>query len=196
MGKYVSPESVKQFLESKVSFGPLEDQISDMELIFLIQQAESKVEMELSNQYVIPFVGYINGNIVPYNEIPYETTTMVVNNLCLYRSCYNVIKLFFGKTGENRGKSYLDFIADMYQDLYQPLQRKRNTGVFDIPPLQGLFLNANSQRTSPVLPSPIAARVGHSVNSFEYANRHVNDPTQSIFWGQTGPNGGPGWRQQ
>ncbi len=177
MGRYVSAEEVKAFLETKVSFGIQETQVSDVELNYLINQAESKVEMELSNQYVIPFQGY---NGLTFHEIPFASTIQIINNLCLYRSVYNVIKLFFGKTSNNKGQSYLDFIADMFQDLLQPLQRKRNTGVFDIPPLAGLFINGNSQRVSPVLPSPQASTVG--VSSLVYANEHVNNPAVSPLW--------------
>lgn len=177
MGKYVSADEVKSFLETKVSFGNKDDQVSDVELSFLISQAESKVEMELSDQYVIPFQGY-NGLTFP--EIPYPTTIQIINNLALYRSVYNVIKLFFGKTSNNRGQSYLDFIADMFQDLLQPLKRKRNTGAYDIPPLAGLFINGNSMRFSPVLPSPQTSNVG--VNSFLYANTHVNNPQVAPLW--------------
>ncbi len=178
MGRYVSAEEVKSFLESKVSFGVQDTQVSDVELNYLINQAESKVEMELSDQYVIPFKGY---NGLSFQEIPYPSTIQIINNLCLYRSVYNVIKLFFGKTSNNRGQSYLDFVADMFQDLLQPLKRKRNTGVYDVPPLAGLFINGNSQRLSPVLPSPQASTVG--VGSLVYANTHVNNPAASPLWG-------------
>lgn len=178
MGKYVAAADVKSFLESKVSFGPSEDQISDMELNFLINQAESKVEMEMSDQYIIPFQGY---NGLTFFQIPHSTTIQIINNLCLYRSIYNVLKLFFGKVGNNRGDSYIEFIADMFQDLLQPLKRKRNTGVYDIPPLAGLLLNGNSQRVSPVLPSPQVSSVG--VESFVYANTHVNNPKTTLLWG-------------
>lgn len=177
MGKYVAADEVKSFLETKVSFGVGEDQVSDVELNFLINQAESKLEMELSDQYVIPFQGY-NGLTFP--EIPFPTTIQIINNLALYRSVYNVLKLFFGKLGNNRGDSYIAFIADMFQDLLQPLKRKRNTGVFDVPPLAGLFINANSQRFSPVSPSPQITGVG--VNSFLYANTHVNNPATALLW--------------
>lgn len=178
MGKYVAAADVKSFLESKVSFGVSDTQISDVELNFLINQAESKIEMEMSDQYVIPFQGY-DGII--FDDISSTTTKTIINNLCLYRSIYNVLKLFFGKTGNNKGENYLSFIADIYQDLLQPLKRKRNTGVFDVPPLAGLMLNGNSQRVSPVLPSPQASGIG--ADSFLYANRHVNDPSTSILWG-------------
>jgi hypothetical protein len=180
MGKYVAANEVQAFLETKVSFGNSEDQVSEVELNLLIRQAESKVEMELSDQYVIPFQGYNNETFL---QIPYETTTQVITNLCLYRSVYNVLKLFFGKTSNNRGESYLSFISDMYHDLLDPLKRKRNTGVFDIPPLTGLMLNGNSQRVSPVLPAPQVGLIGNSVNSFEYANKHVNDPRATLIWG-------------
>lgn len=177
MGKYVSSDEVKSFLETKVSFGNSDDQVSDMELTFLINQAESKVEMELSDQYVIPFQGYNN---LTFQQISNITTIEIINNLCLYRSVYNVIKLFFGKTSNNRGQSYLDFIADMFQDLLQPLKRKRNTGAYDIPPLAGLLINGNSMRLSPVLPSPQVSGIG--VNSLLYANTHVNNPAVSLLW--------------
>lgn len=181
MGKYVAADEVQAFLETKVSFGNQEDQISEIELNHMIRQAESKVEMEMSDQYIIPFQGY---NDIPFALIPYETTTQVIINLCLYRSIYNTLKLFFGKTSNNRGDSYINFISDMYHDLLDPLKRKRNTGVFDIPPLAGLMLNGNSQRVSPVLPSPFSTTIGHSTNSFEYANRRLNDPRATLIWGQ------------
>lgn len=180
MGKYVAADEVKAFLESKVSFGNSDTQVSDIELDHMIKQAESKVEMELSSQYVIPFQGY---NGLTFKEIPSDTTREIISNLCFYRSIYNTLKLFFGKTSNNRGESYIQYIADMFNDLLEPLKRKRNTGVFDTPPLEGLLLNGNSQRVSPVLPSPIAATIGTSVNSFEYANKHVNDQRSSIIWG-------------
>lgn len=178
MGKYVAAADVKSFLESKVSFGVSDTQISDVELNFLINQAESKVEMEMSDQYVIPFQGY---NGLTFDEIASTTTITIINNLCLYRSIYNVLKLFFGKTGNNKGENYLSFIADMFRDLLQPLKRKRNTGVFDVPPLVGLLLNGNSQRVSPVLPSPQVSTLG--VSSFNYANAHVNNPQIAPLWG-------------
>lgn len=178
MGKYVAADEVKSFLESKVSFGSSDDQVSDVELNSLIKQAESKLEMELSDQYVIPFQGYNN---LTFSEIPFSTTIEIINNLALYRSVYNVLKLFFGKTSNNKGESYISFISDIYQDLLEPLKRKRNTGVYDIPPLQGLFLNGNSQRISPVAPSPQVS--GTSVNTSSYANSHVNNPATSLLWG-------------
>jgi|SRR5271165_1485823 len=178
MGKYVAADEVKSFLETKVSFGVQDDQISDVELNFLIRQAESKVEMELSDQYVIPFRGY---GILTFEEIPFPTTIEIINNLSLYRSVYNVLKLFFGKLGNNRGDSYIAFIADMFQDLLEPLKRKRNTGVYDVPPLAGLFINGNSQRISPVSPSPQVTGCG-SANTFLYANNHVNNPATALLW--------------
>lgn len=181
MGKYVAANEVKAFLETKVSFGNTEEQISEVELDIMIRQAESKVEMDLSDQYVIPFQGYNNAT---FSQIPFETTTQTITNLCLYRSIYNVLKLFFGKTSNNRGDSYVAFIADLYQDILKPLKEKRNTGVFNIPPLAGLLINGNSQRLSPVLPSPMASTIGSSVNSFEYANKHQNDPRATLLWGQ------------
>lgn len=180
MGRYISEITVKSFTESKVSYGPGENQISDMELIVMIQQGESKVEIDMSNKYIIPFQGYNN---IPFKDIDSATTLQIIECLCLYRSVYNVIKLFFGKTGENKGDHYLKYIADLYQDLHQPLQRKRNTGVFDLPPLPGLMLNANSAYSSPLLPAPVPARLGNSVNTFEYANKHLNNPSQSLLWG-------------
>lgn len=177
MGKYVDAADVKSFLESKVSFGVSDDQISDVELNFLINQAESKVEMDMSDQYITPFQGYEG---LTFKQIPFSSTIQIINNMCLYRSIYNVLKLFFGKTGNNKGENYLSFVADMYQDLLQPLKRKRNTGVFDIPPLAGLLLNGNSQRVSPVLPSPQTSTLG--TESFLYANLHVNDPKTGLFW--------------
>ncbi len=177
MGRYVSSDDVKASLETKVSFGIQETQVSDVELNYLINQAESKVEMELSDQYVIPFQGY---NGLTFEQIPHLSTVQIINNLCLYRSLYNVAKLFFGKTSNNRGQSYIDFYADMFQDLLQPLKRKRNTGAFDVPPLAGLFINGNSQRVSPVLPSPQVSTVG--VSSLVYANTHVNNPKVAPLW--------------
>lgn len=177
MGRYVNAEDVKSFLGSKVSFGVELEQISDVELNFLITQAESKVEMDMSDQYVIPFQGY---NGLTFWQIASTTTVQIINNLCLYRSIYNVLKLFFGKVGNNRGDSYISFIADMYQDLLKPLKEKRNTGVFNIPPLAGLMLNGNSQRVSPVLPSPQVSTIG--VTSFNYANAHVNNPAVAPLW--------------
>lgn len=180
MGRYISEKTVKSFTESKVSYGASENQISDMELIVMIQQAESKVELDMSNKYIIPFQGYNN---VPFAGIASETTQQIIQCLCLYRSVYNVLKLFFGKTGENRGDHYVRYISDEYHDLLEPMQRKRKTGVFDLPPLPGLMLNGNSTYNSPLLPAPIAASIGHSVNTFEFANRHINNPSQSLFWG-------------
>lgn len=174
MGKYISNDVVASFLESKVSFGSGDDQISEMELNYLIKQAESKVEMELSDQYVIPFRGYDG---LTYDEIPSTTTKEIISSICLYRSLYNVMKYYFGKTSNNRGQNYLDFYNDSYHDLIDPLKRKRNTGVFDVPPLEGLFINGNSQRVSPVLPSPQVASCG--VNSLMYANTHMNNPQVS-----------------
>ena len=177
MGKYISSEVVKSFLETKVSFGSRDDQISDMELNLLITQAESKVEIELSDQYIIPFQGY---NGLTFQEIPSSTTKEIINNLCLYRSLYNVMKFYFGKTSNNRGQNYLDFYADSFNDILEPLKRKRKTGVYDTPPLAGLRLNGNSQRVSPVLPSPQVSNCG--VNSFLYANTHVNNPQVAPLW--------------
>ena len=178
MGRYVASDQVKAFLESKVSFGARDDQISDMELNMLIVQAESKVELELSDQYIIPFRGYDG---LTFHEIPNANTIEIISNLCLYRSLYNVMKFYFGKGSNNRGQNYLDFYADSFQDLLSPLKRKRNTGVYDTPPLAGLLLNGNSQRVSPVLPSPQTSNLG--VNSFLYANTHVNNPQVSPLWG-------------
>jgi len=180
MGRYISDIEVKTMTESKVSYGPSDSQISNTELIFLIQQGEAKVELDLSNKYIVPFQGYNN---VTFQQLTSEMTVQIIKSLCLYRSIYNVLKLFFGKTGENKGDNYLKFIADLYHDLLDPLQRKRATGVFDLPPLPGLALNANSTWNSPLLPGPIPALLGNSVNSFEYANKHVNNVTQSLFWG-------------
>lgn len=177
MGKYISQDVVKSFLETKVSFGSQDDQISEMELDLLVKQAESKVEMELSDQYVIPFQGYSG---LTFDQIPHITTREIISNLCLYRSLYNVMKFYFGKTSNNRGQNYVDFYADSFNDILEPLKRKRNTGVFDVPPLAGLFINGNSQRFSPVLPSPQVATCG--VSSLIYANTHMNNPQVSPLW--------------
>src|SRR6185312_5357117 len=124
MGKYIESDVVKSFLETKVSFGVSDDQISEMELNLLISQAESKVEMELSDQYMIPFQGYEGRT---YAQIPSDTTRELISSLCLYRSLYNIMKFYFGKVSNNRGQSYVDFYADLFQDLLGPLKRKRNT---------------------------------------------------------------------
>lgn len=171
MGRYIASDTVKAFLETKVSFGSSDDQISDIELDLLIRQAESKVELELSDQYVIPFKGYENRT---FHNILSGNTKDTISNLCLYRSLYNVMKFYFGKTSNNRGQNYVDFYADSFNDILEPLKRKRKTGVFDSPPLADLFINGNSQRFSPVLPSPQVSNCG--VNSFLYANTHVNNP--------------------
>jgi hypothetical protein len=171
MGKYIDSSVVKSFLETKVSFGPDDSQISDIELNMLISQAESKVQLELSNQYIIPFQGYEGRT---FHEIVYDETREIISNLCLYRSLYNVCKYYFGKVSNNRGQSYIDFYDDLFKETIEPLKRKRSTGAFDTPPLAGLLLNGNSQRVSPVLPSPQVATCG--VSSFGYANTHVNNP--------------------
>jgi len=179
MGKYIANDTVKAFIETKVSFGSRDDQISDIELDMLIKQAESKVQLELSDQYIIPFKGY---NGLTFQEITQENTKEIISNLCLYRSLYNVTKFYFGKTSNNRGQNYVDFYDDSFKEILEPLKRKRKTGVFDTPPLAGLLLNGNSQRTSPVLPSPQVSNCG--VNSFHYANTHVNNPQVTLrgYW--------------
>lgn len=184
MGNYIPNDVVKSFLESKVSFGPRDDQISDLELNMLINQAESKVQLELSDQYIVPFRGYEDRT---FHQITSDYTKTIISNLCLYRSLYNVMKFYFGKTSNNRGQSYIDYYADSFNDLLEPLKRKRNTGVFDSPPLTDLLLNGNSLRHSPVLPSPQVATCG--VSSFLYANTHVNNPKVSPLWGGYWSNG-------
>jgi hypothetical protein len=186
MPKYIDPYSVKEFLESKVSFGPSDIQISDGELFAMINQAETKVEIELSDQYVIPFQGY---NGVIFSDIDNSSTVETIKNLCLYRAVMNVLRLYFGKTGENKGIEYINNIRDMYNEIMNPLKKKRNTGVFNVPPLPGLLLNGKSQRVSPVLPGPQLSGLCNA-NSFEYANKHMTDPRTNWLYGvRRGPRG-------
>ena len=184
MARYIDLNQVKAMNESKVSFGNSDSQINDVELNILVNAAEAKVELDLFPYYVVPLKGQnpLTFEIIEFNELTNEpeaiTTVEVIRSLCYYRSTYNLLKNFYGKTGNNRGDSYLSYVTDQYQDLLKPITEKRKTGVFNTPPLPWLYLNAKSQRVSPVAPSPQVTNPCH-VNTLTYVNRHLTDPSSN-----------------
>lgn len=144
MGLYISADDIKPRVAGKVRFTDSDDdpnKVGPKLLMQLISEAESQVELDLSERYLVPFVTDAG---LPFAKLPDHPTRRNLTNLCILQSAIRILETDFGDgTVVDAGK-YVKSLRIRYKAIVAQLVEKRDqkndTQQWRYPPLPSLKL--------------------------------------------------------
>lgn len=146
MSLYVTFDDVRHRLTGKVRFtedDADEDKMHRRLAARLINEAEGRVELDLSPRYAAPFQTDADG---PFKDLPERPTKEIIRTLCELMSCIHILETDFGKGSAVDAAKYTKSLKARYKEIKDDLlAKKTDAGVesagFRKPPLPGLKLN-------------------------------------------------------
>lgn len=159
--QYTNSAQVKLYLRRKVDYGlstpDMIDSLTNQQINAFIVNAESRVEIDLSRQYLVPFNG---GTNTPFSELP-QGTQVFIQEMCTWKAVSLILATYFGQSEGDRGKAFQVNCIEQYDTLYQQAAGINEHGQYLYPPLSGLALNSNAAyRTTAGAQAPKSTGVG------------------------------------
>lgn len=167
--RYTSIEQVKQVLAGKVAFGSSPDEVSDNELLNIIEDAEAQLNVELSRQYTTPLVAInmATGSPIPLSDIEFPDTLKQINKMATLLSALYLLETYFGDSEGVRGGKFIEQYQKRYDRVTNTIYGKDDkSGQYWNPPLKGLLLNPEASYYLPGIPAPRTARIGIRSGSY------------------------------
>lgn len=186
MGRYITSKAVKIRLKGKVRFtdnpeeADDEAKMTDVLLNRLISEAESQVELDLSERYAAPFR---TDNDEGFSKLPQLTRDQIMT-LCELQSVVRVLETNFGATGPVDSDKYKSSQEKRYEKMIEILLERRkgekqSWNIFKKPPLPCLKLNYMNAAAD----TGFAGRI-HSDSVFNdgaYPAQQINNPAKTFF---------------
>lgn len=151
--------------------------ITDDQLDEIIVFSESDVEYKLQALYQTPFIG---ADGTPFVNLPPQTIS-TIQNLCIWRTCFELLSIDFGREDNTRGESYKKNVEKKYNDTINSFYEMAAQGRFKNSPLANLKLNdqINIWGTPPTGPLLVAI-ANERGQALRYAINQINDPSLSL----------------
>lgn len=181
MGLYISNEDVKLRVRGKVRVkdNPEEDDgaMPTQLLSQLIAEAESDVEIDLSERYHAPFSTRSDGD---FSLLPERPTKQYLRSLCILKSVIKVLETDFG-SGAIDADDYVKRLQSRYDKMLQKQMKRRNDdedhNQFLFPPLLELKLSYHNSEGD----DGFRGMVINTSDYSPYASDQINDPSQGFF---------------
>ena len=142
----------------------------------LIAQSEFEVELDLGTFYNVPFQT-IDGQ--DWTNLSSATYTYLYK-LFVQKSVYNIYRLYYGITGENKGDDYWTSALSSYNELTKRAFKLDQTLNYLYPAFTDMKLNPIGMKRI-LGPSNIGLLGGFSTDNAAYAIRNGNSPR--FNWG-------------
>jgi hypothetical protein len=183
--RYTNAGQIKLYLRKKASYGlsapDVMDSITTQQINAFITQAEARVGIDLSRQYLIPFVG--TGN-TEFSTLP-QDTQLFIQEMCNWKTVLLILEVYYGNSDGVRGEDFKRSCNEQYMVLLNQAKGLDENNQYMYPPLDGLALNPNaSYRTVSGAASPKSVAIGSS--SCDNANNTKNKLTnlnKSLLYG-------------
>lgn len=188
MGKYITTDGVKQRLGQKVRFTT--DPTADGEdnkmpvalLNRLISEAESQVELDLSERYWVPFQG-VSGQ--PFASLA-QNTVLVLTTLCYIQAVAKVLETDFGSGTVTDASKYVERMEKRYAKILEQLLGRRKkggeeTGRWKYPPLQDLRLAYMNEEADTGFAGMVLNTTTQTVDGGGFPLLQINDPNQNFI---------------
>lgn len=151
MGRYIANTDIEKLLQGKVAFtdDPEErNRMSRPMLAMIVTDAETQVELDLSNRYLVPFVGEEGEK---FDKLP-PTTRLMIVTLCRLMAQIRVLETDFGRGSAVNGANYTEILQKRYDALVDKCVGRfegsdERFGAFKYPPLP-VIARANHNRAS------------------------------------------------
>jgi hypothetical protein len=178
---YTAPETIMLELTGKVTFSESDKQyFAEVEVLEIIEEAEAYIELELSRQYIIPFVGP-SGEA--FNQITVPKTIKIITKLCTLYACVLLMSGAFGKREGVRGGNYIELYQKLYDDFLQKITDKDpQSGQWRNPPLRGLAQNPFSSYYQPGVQPSFVVRLGSATCSLNEQVRRRDIKINGNWW--------------
>ncbi len=181
MGLYVSYEDVRLRLNGKVRFtdDPTDENRMSVRLANrLINEAEGKVESDLSPRYSAPFQ---TTEGTAFKNLPERPTKETIRTLCELMSVIRILETDFGSGSASNGDNYKKGAEERYNKMMEELMDlKDHEGGYKgykRPPLPGLMLNYQNTQDDGFAG---AIHITGTDNG-DFPSKRINDPSSS-FW--------------
>lgn len=156
--------------------------ITDGLLADIISQAEAEVSHEFSSFYQFPLIGFNNESWQYMTTLPqYNYTVQYFKNIFIIRACLQVCKFEFGRNSNVNGDGIIKYYESEYKLIKDKLYEKNKTGRYIYPPVPGVKISPYVQWGQGFTAPKLVQMGGNTNNSFDYANRHVSDPSSSVL---------------
>lgn len=184
MGLYIAFEDVRLRVVGKVRFTEDETDEDKMSVKLanrLINEAEGRVEQDLSPRYAAPFETDGGEKFI---RLPERPTKEILRTLCELQACIRILDTDFGKGGAVDGEKYSKNLKTAYDAMIKDmLVKKTDRGVeasgFAKPPLPGLKLNYMNQTADDGFAGSIQIASGSAAQGA--ATDQINSPSET-FW--------------
>ena len=187
--RYTNSSQIKLYLRSKANYGlggeNIMGSLTNPQINAFIINAEARVEIDLSRQYIIPFVG-VNG--AAFSTLP-QGTQVFLEEMCAWKAVYLILKSYYGTSEGDRGVAYTDSAEKLYEELkVQALGLDKNQKFLESP-LVGLALNPNTLYRSPQgAQAPSTAIIGSRArDNLSVTRGKLTNLNKSILWGLNPP---------
>lgn len=184
MGLYITFEDVRLRVVGKVRFTEDEEDEDKMSVKLanrLINEAEGRVEQDLSPRYAAPFSTDDGG---AFRLLPERPTKEILRTLCELQSCIRILDTDFGKGGAVDGEKYSKNLKSAYDAMIKDMlvkktDRGQEASGFAKPPLPGLKLNYMNQAADDGFAGSIQIASGSAAQGA--ATDQINSPSET-FW--------------
>lgn len=186
---YTVVDNVKVLLANKVQFQADPDSLIDGELpnallIQLIARAETRVEMDLSNRYAVPFRSKTKG---VYWNLPDHSRRAIQTAVDL-RAVIEILMTDFGRGSSVNGENYYKNAKTTYDEQIDLLlgrnpeaaNSKRDRFRFT-PPLEDLLLAKTNQEADDGYKGMVINTDGSRNDAVTYAGEQINNPAANYL---------------
>lgn len=180
--RYINFDIVKPYLDQQINIttdDPLPPgYISQDTVNQQIAMSESDVELDLGTYYATPFTTLDGGDWMELSDPTYDYLYKVF----IARSVYNIYRIYYGTTGENKGDDFWTSMLSNYNELLKRFFKLDQTINYLYPAFQDLKLNPIGMKRilKPSKQGILGGCVAGTWNAL-YALRNTNKPY--LNWG-------------
>ncbi len=179
---YTNSGQVKLYLRKKALFNVNRngsDALTTQEINKFIVDAEARVEIDLSKQYVIPFSNEDGG---AFSTLP-QNSQVMIQNLATWKTVLLILQVYWGDSEGVRGTTFVEYCIEQYNSLLKEAKGLDDHGQYLTTPLLSVKLNPNaSYRTQSGAQSPISAVVGGTACDDSSRTRRKLTNLNKNFW--------------
>ena len=190
--RYTNVGQVKLYLRRKASYGLAEpdeiDSLTTQQINAFITQAEARVGIDLSRQYVVPFVGLNNS---PFSTLP-QDTQLFIQEMCTWKAVLLILSVYYGSSEGVRGDKFIVLSDREYLVLLNQAKGLDENNQYMLPPLNGLLVNPHaSYRTAAGAQSPRSPTLGSRAHDASAVVKgKLTDLNKSLLYGWIPPGAG------
>lgn len=186
MGKYINDSDVLVRLAGKVEVTDNPEDENKMPrtlLRRLIAEAESELELDLSQRYAVPFQTVAGAAFSTFPDS--SATKNIIRTCCELKAVSRVLETDFGRGTVVDSEKYRESIDDRYDSivndrLLKKRKDKEDTGQWQFPPLQDLALMwGNTEADDGYFGMVLTTSRGDG----GYPADQINDPSENWFNG-------------